>query len=110
MIALGRDKKHYIAGALCAAPILLSCTFAHAEDPTVAAAAATSATAPAVTPVVPEAAAPVSPWTFNLTLASQYVTRGFSNSWGEPVVQGGVDYVHPSGFNVGYWMSTLSDK
>lgn len=55
-------------------------------------------------------AAPASPWSFNFTLASQYVTRGFSNSKGNPVVQGGVDYVHPSGFNFGFWMSTLSDK
>lgn len=84
-----------------------------AEDAVPAAPAVTAAeaTAPATEAAAPaEADAPVSPLSFNLTLASQYVTRGFSNSKGEPVLQGGVDYTHPSGFNVGYWMSTLSDK
>lgn len=56
------------------------------------------------------AAPPTSPWSFNVTLASQYISRGFSNSKGDPVLQGGVDYVNPNGFNAGFWMSTLSDK
>jgi len=56
------------------------------------------------------AAAPPSAWSFNVTLASQYISRGFSNSRGKPVLQGGVDYVHPGGFNAGFWMSTLSDQ
>lgn len=86
---------------------------AHAEDmpaaplqPGVEELAAGTSAAPAA----PEAAGEVSPWSFNLTLASQYVTRGFNNSKGNPVVQGGVDFVHSSGFNAGFWMSTLSDK
>lgn len=83
----------------CAALALFNYTAAQAED------AAVTAAAPAA-----EAVAPASPWSFNLTLASQYVTRGFSNSKGKPVLQGGVDYVHPGGFNAGFWMSTLSDE
>ena len=76
----------------CIALIVLHCTRAHAQE------AAASA------------AAPASPWSANLTIASQYVSRGFSNSRRKPVLQGGFDYVHPGGFNAGFWMSTLSDK
>ena len=101
----------------CAILALFSCMTAQAEEtgttaatPTVEAAPAADAAAPAAAAPAVAEAAPVSPWSFNVTLASQYVTRGFSNSKGEPVIQGGVDYVHPSGFNVGFWMSTLSDK
>lgn len=83
----------------CAVFALFSNAAAQAEEAAVA-----EATAPAA------AEAPASPWSFNVTLASQYVTRGFSNSKGNPVIQGGVDYIHPSGFNAGFWMSTLSDK
>jgi uncharacterized protein (TIGR02001 family) len=76
----------------CIALLVLDCTLARAQD-----AAAT-------------VAAPASPWSANVTLASQYISRGFSNSRGKPVLQGGVDYAHPSGFNAGFWMSTLSDE
>jgi uncharacterized protein (TIGR02001 family) len=46
----------------------------------------------------------------NLALASQYVSRGFRQTWGEPAVQGGFDYVHPSGWSAGTWMSSVSSK
>jgi len=105
MKALNWVTNCHVLSALCAAPILLSCTFASAEEATTP---ATGATPAAV--VAPAAEAPVSPWSFNLTFATQYVTRGFSNSLGGPVVQGGVDYTHPSGFNAGFWMSTLSNE
>ncbi|SOY67300.1 TorF family putative porin [Cupriavidus taiwanensis] len=67
---------------------------------------------PQVTATVPpaEAAAPVSPWSANMTLTSQYVSRGFRQTWGKPAVQGGIDYAHPSGFSAGTWMSSISDK
>lgn len=50
------------------------------------------------------------PLSFNATLASQYVSRGFRQTWGKPAVQAGVDYVHPSGWSVGAWTSNVSDK
>lgn len=67
---------------------------------------------PQVTATVPpaEAAAATSPWSANMTLTSQYVSRGFRQTWGKPAVQGGVDYSHPSGFSAGTWMSSVSDK
>lgn len=79
---------------------------ARAED----ALAAPANNAEASNALAPVANEPASPWSFNITAASQYVTRGFSNSKGNPVIQGGLDYVHPSGFNFGFWMSTLSDE
>ncbi len=48
--------------------------------------------------------------TANVTLASQYVSRGFRQTWGEPAVQGGFDYAHPNGFFVGTWMSNVSHR
>jgi uncharacterized protein (TIGR02001 family) len=48
--------------------------------------------------------------TGNLTVVSQYVSRGFRQTWGNPALQGGIDYVHPSGLSLGTWMSTVSNK
>lgn len=45
-----------------------------------------------------------------ITLASQYVSRGMRQSWGKPALQAGVDYVHPSGWSVGTWTSTITDR
>ena len=61
---------------------------------------------PAVAPA--EAPPAASPLTANITLASQYVSRGFRQTWGKPALQGGVDYAHPSGFSVGAWTSNVS--
>lgn len=67
--------------------------------------------APPPVPTAVAAAAPAaSPFTANVTLASQYVSRGFRQGWGKPAIQGGVDYVHPSGWSAGTWMSSVSDK
>lgn len=46
----------------------------------------------------------------NATIASQYVSRGFRQTWGRPAAQAGVDYVHPSGWSVGTWFSNVSDR
>jgi uncharacterized protein (TIGR02001 family) len=46
----------------------------------------------------------------NVTLASQYISRGFRQGWGKPALQGGADYAHPSGWSVGTWMSTVSNR
>jgi uncharacterized protein (TIGR02001 family) len=49
-----------------------------------------------------------SPWSGNMTVASQYVSRGFRQTWGQPALQGGVDYASPSGWFAGTWASTVS--
>lgn len=107
MNALGWVKNHQMVGALCVTPVLLCSAYSYAED---AAAPAVEAAPSAEAAPAAEAEAPASPWSANLTIANQYVTRGFSNSLGDPVIQGGVDYTSPTGFNVGYWMSTLNSR
>lgn len=46
----------------------------------------------------------------NIALASQYVARGFQQSWGNPALQGGIDYAHPNGFFAGTWISSVSPR
>ena len=59
----------------------------------------------------PEPAPPAPPGVVvNVTLASQYISRGFRQGWGKPALQGGADYAHPSGWSVGTWMSTVSNR
>jgi uncharacterized protein (TIGR02001 family) len=48
--------------------------------------------------------------TANVTLTSQYISRGFRQSWGKPALQGGFDYGHPNGFFAGTWMSSISNR
>jgi len=48
--------------------------------------------------------------TANMSIASQYVSRGFQQTWGRPALQGGIDFAHPSGFFTGTWMSSVSPK
>lgn len=61
-----------------------------------------------------EAAAPAkeeaSKWsvTTNIGFVSDYYTRGISQSWHKPAVQGGVDVAHASGFYAGVWGSNVS--
>jgi uncharacterized protein (TIGR02001 family) len=55
-------------------------------------------------------AAPSATVSGNLALTSQYVSRGFRQTWGKPALQGGADYVHPSGFSAGTWLSTVSNR
>jgi uncharacterized protein (TIGR02001 family) len=52
--------------------------------------------------------APASPLSFNVGLVSDYLFRGVSQTHGDPALQGGVDYAHPSGFYVGAWASTIT--
>lgn len=55
------------------------------------------------------AAAPVSPHTFtgNIALVSDYRFRGISQTYGQPAIQGGVDYAHASGVYLGTWASNV---
>jgi len=52
---------------------------------------------------------PASPHTLsaNITLTSDYVFRGVSQSQNGPAIQGGFDYAHASGFYVGTWGSNV---
>lgn len=43
----------------------------------------------------------------NVTLASDYVFRGISQTDNAPAIQGGFDYAHDSGFYLGTWASNV---
>jgi len=43
----------------------------------------------------------------NMTLTSDYVFRGVSQTQNGPAIQGGFDYAHASGFYVGTWASNV---
>lgn len=51
--------------------------------------------------------APASTTTFNLAATSDYRYRGISQTRLQPALQGGVDYVHSSGWYAGAWASTI---
>lgn len=57
-----------------------------------------------------QAEAVASPWSANVTLASQYIARGIRQTWGGPALQAGVDYNHPNGLFAGAWTSNVSHK
>lgn len=59
-------------------------------------------------PALAEEAATASPVSANVTLASEYVYRGISQTRAKPAIQGGFDYAHSSGFYVGTWGSNIS--
>lgn len=66
----------------------------------------------AATPVYAEDAAennPASPWSLSgsATLASEYMTRGFSDSDNKPALQGGVVLSHDSGWAAEIWASNV---
>ena len=44
----------------------------------------------------------------NVTLTSDYVFRGITQTGGDPAIQGGLDYTHASGFYLGTWASNVS--
>ncbi len=49
-----------------------------------------------------------SPFTANVTVASDYLFRGISQTGANPTIQGGFDYAHESGFYAGMWGSNIS--
>lgn len=49
-------------------------------------------------------------WSAHATVASQYVSRGFRQSWGRPAAQAGIDFVGRNGWSGGTWFSTVSDR
>ncbi|MBM4182432.1 MAG: hypothetical protein FJ209_12890 [Betaproteobacteria bacterium] len=60
-------------------------------------------------PSLAMAAEEESPHSFsaNVSLTSNYIFRGISQTGGDPAVQGGFDYSHSSGFYVGTWGSNV---
>jgi len=56
----------------------------------------------------PAAAPEVGPVTANVTVASNYIYRGITQTNNKPAIQGGFDYAHESGFYVGNWNSSIS--
>lgn len=46
--------------------------------------------------------------TGNVSLVSDYLYRGISQTHGRPAIQGGFDYAHASGFYAGVWGSSIS--
>lgn len=48
--------------------------------------------------------------TANVAMASDYMFRGLTQTWGHPAIQGGADYTNPNGFSAGTWASSISDK
>lgn len=69
-------------------------------------AALTSSAAFAQAPAAP--ATPDHTVTANISLGSEYIFRGISQTAGKPTVQGGFDYAHSSGFYLGTWGSNIS--
>lgn len=59
---------------------------------------------------VPSVAAAQSsaPVTGNLSIVSEYRFRGIDQTFGEPAVQGGLDYAHSSGVYFGNWNSNVN--
>lgn len=53
-------------------------------------------------------AAAASPLTGNMSLVTDYVFRGISQTSGKPALQGGFDYAYASGFYAGVWGSNIS--
>ena len=82
-------RKTLISSALAAAFLLPAVSYAQTAAP---------------------AAAPASPNTFtgNVSLTSEYLYRGISQSNGKPAIQGGFDYSHASGLYLGTWGSSIS--
>jgi uncharacterized protein (TIGR02001 family) len=115
-----KTQSRQSSAALGGAALLLgslhaSAAFAQTAD--TGGASASAATAASADPASPaSAAAPAaapaaaSPFTANVTLASQYVSRGFRQTWGKPAIQGGFDYTNPNGLFAGTWLSTVSSK
>lgn len=53
-------------------------------------------------------AADAPPVTANVSLTTNYLYRGISQTGGKPALQGGFDYAHASGFYAGLWGSNVS--
>ncbi len=61
----------------------------------------------AAAPATAESASPLSA---TVTLASQYISRGMRQTWGDPALQLSVDYAGDSGWSAGTFASNVSDR
>ena len=70
----------------------------------------TLASSQAVMAAEAAAAAETPSWTFptSVSLVSDYIWRGQSQTWGNPAVQAGIEADHVSGVYVGFWGSNVS--
>lgn len=79
---------------------------------------ASALTAALAAPVTHAAEAQGATVTGNIGVVSKYILRGITQTYNatydnsgpemdSPALQGGLDYVHPSGFYAGYWFSTI---
>jgi uncharacterized protein (TIGR02001 family) len=59
-------------------------------------------------PVLAEDAPAASPFSSNVSLTSNYLYRGLSQSGAKPALQGGFDYANSNGVYVGTWGSSIS--
>ncbi|MBS4017230.1 TorF family putative porin [Azonexus hydrophilus] len=59
-------------------------------------------------PAIAQEAASPHTFTGNVTIASDYVFRGISQTQHKPAIQGGFDYSHASGFYAGIWSSNVA--
>ena len=87
------ETLHKTAMSAAAVALLssLACASAFADE------AAAAAEAPEVSPI-----------TANVTVASNYIYRGLTQTNNKPAIQGGFDYAHESGLYVGNWNSNIS--
>ncbi|WIG55018.1 MAG: hypothetical protein OJF61_000804 [Rhodanobacteraceae bacterium] len=53
---------------------------------------------------------PASVVTGNVVVTSDYMFRGFTQTWGRPAIQGGADYTTAGGFAAGFWGSSISQR
>ncbi len=60
------------------------------------------------TPAMAAEAASPHTLTANVALASNYIFRGLTQTFGKPALQGGMDYAHASGVYAGFWGSNIS--
>lgn len=49
-----------------------------------------------------------SPFSANVSIASQYIYRGIAQSGAKPAISGGFDYANPNGLYLGTWASSIS--
>jgi uncharacterized protein (TIGR02001 family) len=87
--------RNFVLSAAVAGAFAVSTAFAQTPAP--------------ATPAAPAAPAePASPLSFNVGVTSNYIFRGVSQTHGKAAVQGGIDYLHASGFYVGAWASSIT--
>jgi uncharacterized protein (TIGR02001 family) len=89
-------------------PLFAACLLGFAAAGAFAQAADAPAPDAGAAPFPPAPAATGWPVTANIALTSNYISRGFTQTWGHAALQGGFDYANPNGLYLGTWLSSLS--